>query len=494
MRVHFTGVCGTGMGQLALLFREAGHTVDGSDRAFDPPIGPQLREAGLSLKEGYEASHLTEGAGEPDLVVIGNAIRADNPEAVAARERGLAVTSMSGALRTSFLAGRRAVVITGTHGKTTTSSLAAFVLETADLKPGFFIGGIPKDFGTGGRIGRKGQALLGPRNEPVGAPFVVEGDEYDAVYWHKKPKFLDYVGASGPAGKDVVVLTSIEHDHVDIYPDEASYLAAFEALVAAIPAGGLLVANAADRHVRELAKKATCTVAWYALQGDDTGDVNPEWLAAPAHVDERGVTFFDLFAGGVSAGRFQQSIPGRHNIANATAVVAVAAQGFGVSFATIRKGLGTFTGVKRRQDLLGTPNGIAVYDDFAHHPTAVDETLRALRSKASSPSARLFAVFEPRSATACRNTHQAEYPKVFGAADRVILATLGRTNIPESERLDLVKIAAELPTGKAVAAPSIDAILDLLVAEAKPGDAIALLANGAFGGVHPQLLARLSTS
>ena len=478
--VHLIGVSGTGMGALAMLFRERGDRVTGSDVSFDPPIGPALVAAGIECLKGYAAENLES---KPDLVIVGNAIRKDNPEAMAAEAMGLTRLSMSGALREHFLTGRRAVVVAGTHGKTTTSSLAAWVLASAGLDPGYFIGGIPKNFERGAAVGLRRRSLVGD-GKP--APFVVEGDEYDAVYWHKKAKFLDYIGV-GP--DDVVLLTSVEHDHIDIYPDEASYEEAFRELLRRVPKDGLVIADASQARVRALVGESGVRASYYALQGDDTGDVTPVWLAALANVDDTGAQLFDVYVGGSSGGRFALKLPGAHNVRNALACIAMAGEAFAIPFGTARAALATFGGVKRRQELLGTPNGVLVYDDFAHHPTAVDETLRAFKRR--HPSARLWAIFEPRSATACRSLHQAAYVAAFGVADKVLLAPLGRTNVPEAERLDVARLARELGPN-AHAADGVDDIVARVVAEACPGDVVAVLSNGAFGGIHGKLLAALA--
>ena len=455
------------MGALATLFRARGLRVTGSDVGFDPPIGPALREAGVECMTGYDASHLEPA---PDLVVIGNAIRKDNAEARAAEERGLARTSMSGALREHFLKGRRPVVVCGTHGKTTTSSLSAWVLARAKLEPGFFIGGIPKSFGVGAQIGYAERSLT---KKP--APFVVEGDEYDAVYWHKQPKFYDYVGV---ASDDVAIVTSIEHDHIDIYPTERAYEDAFIGLFERVPEKGLVIVDISQARALELARKhAKARVVTYGL------DPSAEWSGVIASDGS-----FDVFAGGSACGRFAMSLPGAHNVRNALAAIAMAAEGFGVAPSVAKAALASFEGVKRRQELLGEPGGVFVYDDFAHHPTAVDETLRALRKR--HPTGSLVAIFEPRSATACRNIHQDAYVHAFDAADRVLLAPLGRTNIPETERLDLAKLARELGS-KARAAASVDDIVKDVVSTAKRGDVIAVLSNGAFGGIHGLLTHQL---
>jgi UDP-N-acetylmuramate: L-alanyl-gamma-D-glutamyl-meso-diaminopimelate ligase len=469
------------MGALAVLLRAAGHEVSGSDVAFDPPIGPTLEAAEVRCMTGYEAAHV-EGAKRPDLVVVGNAIRSNNPEAQAAEQLRLTRVSMSGALRERFLTGRRALVVAGTHGKTTTSAMCAWLLERAGFEPGWFIGGIPKGLPAGAAIGSTRVRLDRGR-----APFVVEGDEYDAVYWHKKPKFLDYVGVSPD---DVVILTSVEHDHVDIYPDVASYEAAFRELLQRVPEGGLVVCDARDARARAIVREGTrARVEWYALERDDTGDVLPTWLGAPAAYAPDGSQTFDLYVGGSSCGRFALRVPGAHNVRNAIAAIAACASGFGATMGDLRAGLAAFEGVRRRQDLLGEPGGVRVYDDFAHHPTAVDETLRALRAR--HPQGSLWVAFEPRSATACRSLHQQEYAKAFEAADRVLLAPLGRTNVPEGERLDLSKLAQALGT-KAVAATSVGAIVDAVAQGARPGDTVALLSNGSFGGIYDALVKRLS--
>jgi len=475
------------MGALAQLFRTAGHEVSGSDTSFDPPIGPALKAAGIACLEGYDAKNV----GKPDLVVVGNAIRKDNVEAVAAMQRGLPRSSMSAALREQFLTKRKPLVVAGTHGKTTTATMCAVILESAGFEPGWFIGGLPKNLPAGAAIGRAKRVLGsgGPNAPKVGpAPFVIEGDEYDAVYWHKQPKFFDYIGL-GP--DDVAIITSIEQDHIDIYPDVSSYEEAFRVFVRRVPPEGLLVCDAKDARVRAIVnEEAKCRVAFYALEHDDTGSVTPTWLAAPSTVDSEGNQTFDVFVGGSSCGRFQMRVSGSHNVRNALGAIAACSEGFGVSTASIRSALSTFEGVKRRQDLLGEPGGIRVYDDFAHHPTAVEETLRALRAR--HPEGKLFAVFEPRSATACRSLHQTEYVNAFGAATRVILAPLGRSNVPEKERLDLTKLAAEIGD-RATVAESVDSIVATLRGEVTAGDTVALLSNGFFGGIHARLLAELGT-
>jgi UDP-N-acetylmuramate: L-alanyl-gamma-D-glutamyl-meso-diaminopimelate ligase len=343
------------------------------------------------------------------------------------------------------------------------------------------IGGVPADFPKSFR--KPGPRRLSGVERGRRVPFVIEGDEYDTAFFEKSAKFLHY-------RPEVAILTSIEHDHIDIYPTLDSYVAAFEQFVALLPENGLLLANAADPLVRQVAARARAEVSWFALHGEDTGGVAPHWLAAPAEVTPSG-TSFDLYAGGVACGRLALSLPGRHNLKNALSALAAAAQGYGARLADLGRPLAEFRGVKRRQELLGSPGGISVYDDFAHHPSAVRETLRALRER--HPSGRLFAVFEPRSATACRKLHQHDYPPAFAAADVVLIAPLGRSNLAPSEALDVSAIVNELSQrGKvAEAAPDHAAIVARVAAEARSGDVVALLSNGAFGGVARRLVERL---
>lgn len=487
MHVHFIAVAGTGMGALAGLFKALGHDVSGSDTAFFPPMGPALERWGIRTMTGFEPKNLDPA---PDLVVVGNVCKPSNIEARAAIDRGLRVTTMAHALADHVLAGASPLVVAGTHGKTTTSAMSAFILHEAGRAPGFLIGGLPKNFDTSFRLARtkkegqlplvtsEGTALRKP-------PFVVEGDEYDTAFFEKTPKFWHYQ-------PEVAIITSIEHDHVDIYPSEDAYRAAFRGFVERVPEHGLIVASAADREVVAIVEAhARAPVAWFALEGDDTHGKPPHWLAAPAGADASGVAF-DLFAGGVAAGRAAIRVPGLHNVRNAIAAIAAAAQGFGVPLATAVSAMSRFEGVRRRQDLLYERRGVRVYDDFAHHPTAVDETLRALRAR--HPEGALWAVFEPRSATACRNLHQEMYTRAFGAADRVVFAPLGRSDIAEAERLDLEALvrALEASGKQAFAAPSVDAIIALAAREARPGDTLALLSNGAFGGIYDKLEKALS--
>jgi UDP-N-acetylmuramate: L-alanyl-gamma-D-glutamyl-meso-diaminopimelate ligase len=478
LRVHLIGVSGSGMGALASLLRQSGAEVSGSDTAFEPPVGPMLAACGVRCLSGYSAEHLEP---PPDLVVVGNAIRRGNPEAEAAERRGLVRASMSETLREKFLGKRRPLVVAGTHGKTTTSAMCAWMLARAGYEPGWFIGGVPKDF----PVAAAGSDLVRPGRGRT--PFVVEGDEYDAVYWRKRPKFLDYVGVGSD---DVAIVTSMEHDHVDIYPDALSYEAAFRDFVRAVPSGGLLVCDGqASPELQALvAKEAAARVSWYALEGSAAEGVTAHWVGALAAPLGDGQQAFDLFAGGVACGRFSLRVPGRHNVRNAVAAIGACAEAFGLTMRDARAHLASFAGVRRRQELLGQPGGVRVYDDFAHHPTAVEETLRALRTR--HPGGAMWAVFEPRSATACRSLHQQAYARAFDAADHVLLAPAARTNIPAGERLDVDRLAREIGPG-AHAMADAPAIVAYLAAHARRGDTAVILSNGAFDGIHGRLLAAL---
>ena len=469
MHVHLIGVAGTGMGSLAGLLKKAGHRVTGSDSAFYPPMGDALARWGIETLQGFDPQHLVPA---PDLVVVGNVCRPSNVEARAAIDSGLPYTSLPGALARFCLSGRRSFVVAGTHGKTTTTALCAHLLDRVGLAPGFLIGGIPLGFSESFRLAE------------AGAPFVIEGDEYDSAFFEKTPKFWHYQ-------PEVAILQAIEYDHADIYPDMPSYRAAFEGFVERLPENGLLVANAADPEIRAVAAKARCRVSYYALDGEDTGEVTPEWLAAPAPV--QGETLpFDLFLGGSACGRFYSPLFGDYNLKNAVAALALCALATEANLAELGRGLPSFQGVKRRQELRGSADGVRVYDDFAHHPTAVLETLRGFRAR--HPKGKLVAVFEPRSATASRRFHQQNYAQAFSPADIALLAPVGRSEIPAEERLDVQLLTQQLrAAGKqAELGANIEELVESAVALAEPGDTIVAMSNGAFGNIHDKLLCALS--
>ncbi|MCC6873201.1 MAG: UDP-N-acetylmuramate:L-alanyl-gamma-D-glutamyl-meso-diaminopimelate ligase, partial [Sandaracinaceae bacterium] len=396
MHVHLIGVSGTGMGALAGLLRAAGHHVTGSDVAFQPPMGDALARWGVETRRGYDPANLEPA---PDLVVVGNVCRPDHVEARAAIDRGLRYASLPATLAELFLAEREPIVVAGTHGKTTTTSLLAYLLDRAGLDPGLLVGGVARDF-EGARIGH------------TGGPFVVEGDEYDSAFFEKSPKLWQYL----PSG---AIVTSIEHDHIDIYPTLATYLAAFTGFVERMAEGSPLVVAADDPLVRDVVRGAGhVRVIGYAIEGDDTGDVVPRWVATPRLDGTARV--FDLRRDGALVGTALTPMAGLHNVRNATAAIALAHEACDVPIDALLRALEGFRGVRRRQELVASIGGVSVYDDFAHHPTAVRETVRALRER--HPSGRIAAVFEPRSATASRRIHQAAYVEAFDDAHLTVLA------------------------------------------------------------------------
>ncbi len=484
MHVHFVAVAGTGMGSLAGLFKAAGHEVSGSDVAFYPPMGPALKAWGIRTMEGFGPDNLEP---RPDLVVVGNVCRRDNPEVVAAQEIGLPLTHMCAALAEHITNQTSALVVGGTHGKTTTSSLCAWLLEVAEREPGFLIGGIPHNFERSYRLAAGGRNRLPVAGEGGRrTPFVIEGDEYDTAFFEKTPKFWHY-------RPDVAVITSIEHDHVDIYPDEKSYLQAFAGFIERVPDTGLIVAHAGDAKVVELVNAhARAPIAWYGVDGEETHGMPPHWLVAPGPADESGQSF-DLYVAGTDAMRGVLPLSGRHNLRNAAGAIGAVCQGYGVSPRTAIRALAEFGGVARRQELRGVGRGIRVYDDFAHHPTAVAETLAGLKRR--HPEGRLWAIYEPRTATACRNLHQDRYLEAFGAADRIVLAPLGRTTIADDEALDLAALGRGLEArDKTVTrATDLDEIVNTVAEEANDGDTVVVLSNGAFGGIHERLLDALES-
>jgi UDP-N-acetylmuramate: L-alanyl-gamma-D-glutamyl-meso-diaminopimelate ligase len=467
--VHMIGVAGTGMGALAGLLRKQGHRVTGSDTAFYPPMGDKLAEWGVETRPGFDPGNLEP---RPDLVVVGNVCRSTNVEARAAIDGGIPYLSMPGALEQFFLSQRQSFVVAGTHGKTTTTALVTYLLRKLGRDPGYLLGGVPRDFPESFGLGTEG------------APFVIEGDEYDSAFFEKQPKFFRYRPYAA-------ILTSLEHDHVDIYPTLESYRAAFVGFVQRIPEDGLLVAYAGDPEVRAVAKQARCRVSFYALEGDDTGEVTPVWLAASAPAQGT-ITPFDLFFGGSSCGRVHSPLSGTHNLKNAVAAIALCAEGAGLSVAALARQLGGFKGVHRRQELVAIADGVNVYDDFAHHPTAVRETLRGL--KARHDTGKLVGLFEPRSATASRKLHQDAYLEAFEAADLAVLAPVGRKEIAADEKLDVKALAEGMRARcqRAEAPETHEQILALLLDQLRAGDTVVVMSNGDFQGMLERLIAALT--
>lgn len=464
-RVHLVGVAGTGMGSFAGMLKAAGYEVTGSDENVYPPMSDMLKAWGIPAMTPYKPENLD--AARPDLVIIGNVIRRVNPEATAVRERGLAQMSFPAALGSLFLSSRHGVVVAGTHGKTTTSSLMGHVLAAAGRDPTFLVGGVTKNYNGNYRLGR-------------GPHFVVEGDEYDTAYFDKGPKFLHYQPKS-------VILTSIELDHADIYRDLAHYESSFEKLMALVPADGQVAVSAGWPGAVRLAKTSKAKVTTYTGQETVPADIAPRNV----RLGPEGARF-EIVERGASTGEFLLPLAGRHNVENALGVYACA-RGLGLSADEIRAGFASFEGVKRRQEVRGEPGGVLVIDDFAHHPTAVRETIAAVRSR--WPSRALWAVFEPRSNTSRRSLHQAEYAKSFDGAARASIKIPERHDkIPPGEELDVPRLASELTAQgiPASAAGSVSALVDEVGAQARRGDLVLVMSNGGFGGFIDLLLARLA--
>jgi UDP-N-acetylmuramate: L-alanyl-gamma-D-glutamyl-meso-diaminopimelate ligase len=461
MKVHLVAICGTGMGALAGLLKEAGHEVQGSDRAFYPPMAERLQAWGIPTVQGFDAAHLDP---DLDLVIVGNVCRKDNVEAQAALQQGLKVMSFPQALSEFFIAGKTSVVVAGTHGKTTTAALLSYVLVEAGLDPSFLVGGIPQNFGKSFHLGQ-------------GGVFVVEGDEYDTAFFDKRPKFIHY-------RPKIAVLTAVEFDHADIYRDMAAYRAAFVTLLSLLPPDGLLVACADDPEVNALARSAPCRVVSYGL------GPGAAWSAADIQPGED-VTRFSLIRQGSRIGTVTLPLAGRHNVANTLGVLA-AAEAVGVEVNQAAGCLVGFTGVARRMQVRGVVDGVTVIDDFAHHPTKVRETVQAVRAR--YPRSHLIAVFEPRTNTSRRKFFQETYPASFAAADEAVLVPpYDAANIPEADRFDSAALVAALQQRgqQAVLHSTADAVVAALTGRLGEGAVVLIMSNGPFDNIHEKLLSAL---
>ena len=462
-RIHLMAICGTGMGAFAGLLKAAGYEVRGSDAGVYPPMSTQLEEQEIQLMDGFAAENLDW---EPDLVVVGNAIRRENPEAVAMRERDLLYASFPETLSELFLASRHPVVVAGTHGKTTTSSILAHCLDALDAAPetGFLVGGVLQNFGRNFRPGAEG------------GYFVLEGDEYDTAYFDKVPKFVHYRPRTA-------VLTSVEFDHADIYRDLEHVRSAFRRFVDLIPADGMLFACADGPEVPPIAEAVAGALHLYSTKGDPRA----AWQGAVVGADRDTMTF-TVSRGGELVGTFVSSLIGEHNLANLTAVVGVLVE-HGFEPAAIRAALATYRGVRRRQEVFAEPRGVTLIDDFAHHPTAVRATIDATRLRFGRDR-RLWVVFEPRTNTTRRNIFQEAYGRAFDGADLLLVAPVHRAaGIPEDERFDPVRLVSDARDGEVDArqAESVEHIVQTLAAEARPDDVVLILSNGGFGGIYASL-------
>ena len=450
------------MATLAALLKHGGNDVSGSDEHVYPPMSDFLAAEGITVLAGYRPEHV---AGAIDLVVVGNAISRGNAELEAVLDRNLRYTSLPEAIRDHWLWEAHSVVIAGTHGKTTTTSLTGWLLTAAGADPTVLVGGIARNFGAGGASYRVGR----------GKAFVIEGDEYDSAYFDKTAKFLKYL-------PDIAVVNNIEFDHADIYANIDEVRLAFKRLVNLVPRSGLTLLGIDSPDAAALAPLARSRVQTFGLAEA------AQWRAVD--ITSGPETAFSVVQGRQDHGRFQMSMLGEHNVRNALAAIAVGAD-LGLGMAALRAGLASFAGVKRRLEVAGEVRGVVVYDDFAHHPTAVEETLKALRR--SVGDRRIWAIFEPRSASSCRRVFQDDFARAFAGADEVVLASIFRSSLPPEERLSESQLVADLQ-GRGVAArhlPTVDAIVEAVAAEARDGDVIVVMSNGGFGGIHGKLLGAL---
>jgi UDP-N-acetylmuramate: L-alanyl-gamma-D-glutamyl-meso-diaminopimelate ligase len=466
MKVHLSGIAGTAMASLAGLLREAKHDVTGSDQDVYPPMSTQLEALGIPVRSPYAETNIPEDA---DLVVIGNALSRGNPEVEIALDRRLNMASLPEILADQFIRGRTSLVVAGTHGKTTTTSLLAFLLHRAGVDPSFLVGGVPVDFERSYRLGG-------------GPHFVIEGDEYDTAFFDKRPKFVHY-------RPDIAIIGNLEYDHADIYADLAAVQTAFVRLMHVIPRRGVLVAGIESPALRELLPKAFCRVETFA----NGGEADRQAEDVKAGPDGTSFRLVQRTSGGrLGHGLFEMRMPGEHNVRNALAAIA-AANAAGVSPHQSREALAAFRGVKRRFELRGIAAGVSVYDDFAHHPTAVRVTLEAL--KAQVGEGRVIAVFEPRSYTSRTRVFQDDFARAFDAADLVVVAAAHLPEkVPPGQRLSEQALVQSIQ-GRGRAAEfvaTVEAIVDRVAAHVRPGDRVVVLSNGGFGGIHGRLLQALA--
>ena len=464
--IHLSGICGTAMASIAGLLQLQGHRITGSDKAAYPPMSDLLRSLGIPILEPYAESNLDPA---PDLVVIGNALSRGNPEVERVLNERLPFTSMAALVHDEFLKGRESLVVAGTHGKTTTTSMLSWIYqvtshEHAALEPSFLIGGVAENFGTSFQL------------RPT-RTFIIEGDEYDTAFFDKGPKFLHYF-------PDALILTHVEFDHADIYADLEAVKIAFKRLVNLVPRRGLLVAFDGSENVTECISKAFCRVERYGFNAES------DWqLRNIRHVD--GLTRWEIWRNGELWSDVAMHLGGEHNALNATAAAALAF-GQGVSKDAIRAALASFKSVKRRLEVRDVIRGITIIDDFAHHPTAIRETLRALRSV--YPDARLWAVLEPRSNTLRRKVLEGDLVDSLRLADRVILAGVyQQERIADKERLHPEDVVDALNAAGTPAElhPDASEIVAAIAPKLKDGDVVAILSNGGFDGIYEKLPARL---
>ncbi|HYR75212.1 MAG TPA: UDP-N-acetylmuramate:L-alanyl-gamma-D-glutamyl-meso-diaminopimelate ligase [Pyrinomonadaceae bacterium] len=469
MHYHLIGICGTAMASLAAMLQARGHQVTGSDENVYPPMSTMLASLGINVVQGYVTDNLSPA---PDCVVVGNAIPRGNPEVEETLNRRLLYRSLPEVLKEEFIRGRRSLVVAGTHGKTTTTSLAAWVMDQGGLSPSFLVGGLVQNFGASARVTDSNY-------------FIIEGDEYDTAYFDKGPKFMHYL-------PELAIVGNIEFDHADIYKDIDAVKLAFRRLMNTVPGNGRLIAGWDSPLVREVIASmgqrlftqvetfGTCEDArWQARDIDCSG----------------GMTRFRVLREGKEWSEFQTPLIGEFNVRNCLSVI-IAADAWGIERQVIIDAMPTFKSVRRRCEVRGEVNGVIVIDDFAHHPTAVRETLSALRTRYAGQ--RLVAVFEPRSWSSRLAVFQQEYAKAFAPADYVIVAGVFDTRkaTEKGDVLDTAKLIEDIAAQSkpAFAISDVDEIVRRLVSELRSGDVVAIMSNGGFGGIHEKLLGALMSA
>ncbi|MGE3800122.1 MAG: UDP-N-acetylmuramate:L-alanyl-gamma-D-glutamyl-meso-diaminopimelate ligase [Candidatus Kapaibacterium sp.] len=458
MHIHFIGICGTAMGNVALMMRAAGHTVTGSDENIYPPMSDLLIDAGVEIIPGFRPENLQP---VPDLVIVANKLSRGNVELEAALDSRLRYTSLPELLKEEVIRGRTSIVLTGTHGKTTTSAMTSWVLQSAGLEPNFMVGGAPGNFDAGWQYRAESQYI------------VLEGDEYDTAYFDKRSKFFHYLPT-------ILLINNIEFDHADIFGSLEEILLAFRRLVNIVPHNGLIVANGDDENVRDVIHNSFTPVVTVGLSEQC------ELRATNVRYDEEG-TSIDVVRNDELEGTLWFPLLGEFNVRNVLGVTAIARH-VGIEYDVIASAFRTFRNTRRRLEKVGEWNNVLLYDDFAHHPTAIAGTLRAIRTR--YPERRIRAIFEPRSNTTRRNVFQTELAECFRDADDVTLAQIDRLDeLPPSERLDTARLVADIEASGAEARflPDVPAIVEHIISTSTPGDVIVVMSNGGFGGMVRKL-------
>ena len=456
--VHFVGICGTAMASAAAAMKAKGYNVTGSDQNVYPPMSDFLASVNIPVMSGYREENLNS---KPDLVVIGNAISRGNPEAETVLEKKLRYCSLPELLKEFFIRGKRSLVVTGTHGKTTTTSLLTWVFQHNDYNPSYLIGGIPSNFAQGAAF-------------TDSEWFIIEGDEYDTSFFDKRSKFVHYM-------PEVAIINNVEFDHADIFENVSAIQTAFKRFINLIPRNGLLLVNGEDKHISPLCNVKHCPIKRFGM--NSTNDIYAEQVTYEGSQSK-------FLCGNFT---FEIGLSGEFNIRNALAVIACARH-CGLSDLQIQSAFSTFKGVKRRMEVRGEVNGITLIDDFGHHPTAILETIKALRIR--YPHRKMWAVFEPRSNTTRRNVFQNELAQALSLADEAIVSEVARLDqLNPSERLNPNQLISDIINQgkKASYLPNIEDIVKILARDSKPGDVIAIFSNGGFGGIHEKILNQLKS-